>query len=87
MKNEGRAEKTEDICQRVYIPPVSLPRAAAHWFSATAEAEPPEDPPGILRISQGLRVVRKAEFSVVLPMPNSSRLVFPSTMPPAAYTF
>ena len=68
------------------IPPVSLPRAAAHCFRATADAEPPEEPPGILRISQGLLVTPKAEFSVVLPMPNSSRFVFPSIMPPSACT-
>ena len=34
--------------------------------------------------SQGLRVVPNAEFSVELPMANSSRLVLPSGIRPAA---
>lgn len=38
------------------VPPVSDPRATAHWFAATAAAEPPDDPPGVLDRSQGLRV-------------------------------
>ena len=36
--------------QSLCIPPVSLPRAAAHCFRATADAELPEEPPGILHI-------------------------------------
>ena len=37
-------------------PPVSDPRAKIVWFLATAAAEPPLDPPGILSMSQGFLV-------------------------------
>ena len=38
------------------VTPVSLPSAATHCAAATAAALPPEDPPGTLLKSQGLRV-------------------------------
>ena len=65
-------------------PPVSLPKAAIHWCWATAAADPPDEPPGTRRCSQGFRVARYAEVSVVLPIPNSSRFVFPSIIAPEA---
>src|SRR5438094_3371367 len=52
--------------------------------AATAAALPPEDPPGTRLGSCGLRVGPNAEFSVELPMANSSRLVLPMGIPPAA---
>ena len=52
--------------------------------AATAAADPPDDPPGTRDVSCGLRVGPKAEFSVELPMANSSRLVLPTTAAPAA---
>ena len=65
-------------------PPVSEPSAARHSPAATAAAEPPEEPPGIVAGSQGLRVAPKAEFSVEEPIANSSRFVLPRKTAPAA---
>src|SRR5665647_1018755 len=67
-------------------PPVSVPSARSASPAATEAAEPPEEPPGTREISRGLRVGPKAEFSVVVPMPNSSMLVLPLISPPAAFT-
>src|SRR5262245_28552204 len=65
-------------------PPVSEPRPRAAKPAATAAELPPDEPPGTRVGSCGLRVGPKAEFSVDEPMANSSRLVLPMTMPPAA---
>ena len=65
-------------------PPVSEPRAAAHSPAATAAQEPPEEPPGARLTSQGFFVGPKQEVSVVLPMANSSMLVFPRITAPAS---
>ena len=35
---------------------MSLPMATADWPAATAEAEPPDEPPGTLSVSHGFRV-------------------------------
>ncbi len=67
-------------------PPVSVPSARSASPAATAAAEPPEEPPGTRETSRGLRVGPKPEFSVVVPMPNSSMLVLPLISPPAAFT-
>ena len=64
-------------------PPVSEPRLSGTKPAATAAAEPPLLPPGTLPVSCGLRVGPKAEFSVELPMANSSRFVLPSAIAPA----
>ena len=55
--------------------------------AATAAAEPPLEPPGTLSKSQGLRVGKKAEFSVDEPMANSSMLVLPKMGRPALFNF
>jgi hypothetical protein len=68
-------------------PPVSEPSAAAHSSAATAAAEPPDEPPGIRVVSHGLRVVKNAEFSVELPMANSSMFKRPKTIAPASRSF
>src|SRR5947209_2950447 len=65
-------------------PPVSEPSASGAKPAATAAALPPLDPPGTRVWSWGFLVGPKAEFSVELPMANSSRLVFPTTTAPAA---
>ena len=65
-------------------PPVSEPKASGAKPAATAAALPPDEPPGTRVVSWGLRVGPKAEFSVELPMANSSRLVLPTTTAPAA---
>ncbi len=66
------------------LPPVSVPIDQTASPAATAAALPPDDPPGTLPKSHGLRVGNQAEFSVDDPMANSSRLVLPSIGRPAA---
>ena len=65
-------------------PPVSEPSARSAIPAATAAADPPLEPPGTRSRSHGLRVGKKAEFSVDEPMANSSRLVFPTITASAA---
>ena len=55
--------------------------------AATAAEEPPLLPPGARSISQGLRVIKKAECSVDEPIANSSMLVLPSITAPVAFSF
>ena len=64
-------------------PPVSDPSARGVKHAATAAADPPLLPPGTLPVWRGLRVGPKAEFSVELPMANSSMFVLPRPIPPA----
>lgn len=55
--------------------------AAAAWPTcptATAAAEPPEDPPAVLVVSQGLTVVPHSLLKVWEPAPNSGVLVLPA---------
>ena len=66
---------------------MSEPSAAMHSSAATAAAEPPEEPPGMRDVSHGLRVIWKAEFSVELPIANSSMFNRPNTTAPAAFSF
>src|SRR5256885_16269619 len=68
-------------------PPVSEPRLPRHSLAATAAADPPEEPPGMRSVSHGLRVAPKAEFSVELPMANSSIFSRPKMIAPAALSF
>src|SRR5580704_5216416 len=68
-------------------PPVSVPSEAMHSSAATAAAEPPDEPPGIRVMSHGLCVGPNAEFSVELPIANSSMLHRPKTIAPAAFNF
>src|SRR6266446_488615 len=68
-------------------PPVSEPRLAKHSSDTTAAADPPEEPPGMRVTSHGFRVGPKAEFSVELPMANSSMLSRPKTIAPDAFNF
>src|SRR5574337_153537 len=67
-------------------PPVSVPSEAAQRSAATAAADPPEDPPGTQSSAHGLRVRKKAEFSVEEPIANSSMLVFPSRIASCAFS-
>ena len=66
---------------------MSEPSAATHSSAATAAADPPDEPPGMREVSHGLVVIWKAEFSVELPMANSSMLIRPKTTAPAAFSF
>ena len=65
-------------------PPVSDPSAQGSSQAATAAADPPDDPPGVLFRSQGLCVAPWNEVSVVLPIANSSMLVWPTITAPAS---
>ena len=65
-------------------PPVSDPSAKGTMPAATAAAEPPLEPPATTSRFQGLRTAPKQEFSLEEPIPNSSRLVLPTTRAPAA---
>ena len=64
-------------------PPVSVPVAIGTMRAATAAAEPPDEPPGTLVVSQGLRVAPKWELSLEEPIANSSMLVLPTITAPA----
>src|SRR5271168_100422 len=61
-------------------PPVSDPKEAKAPRMATAAAEPPEEPPATRSVSYGFFVTPYAEFSVELPIANSSILVLPKKM-------
>ena len=53
--------------------------------AATATAEPPEDPPQVIAVFQGLRVRPKTSLKVCEPSPNSGVLVLPMTIAPAFF--
>ena len=65
-------------------PPPSLPCAIATMPAATPAALPPEEPPGVREVSQGLRAGPKRSGSLTGRMPISGRLVLPTTIAPAA---
>src|SRR5882672_10130361 len=65
-------------------PPVSVPSEMMASPAATAAALPPELPPGTRSRSQGLWVGKYPEFSVELPIANSSQFVTPSITAPAS---
>ena len=69
------------------LPPVSLPSVAGTSPAATAAALPPLEPPGMRSKSHGLRVTPNAEFSVELPIANSSMFSRPNGSAPAARSF
>ena len=66
-------------------PPVSVPVAIAHRSAATADAEPPDEPPGTLFCPQGLRVGPKKLFSLEEPIANSSQFVLPNVTAPLSF--
>jgi hypothetical protein len=73
-------------------PPVSEPSAARAERAATAEAEPPDEPPGTRSRGSsfaltGFLVGPKWLVMVDEPMANSSMLVLPSSTAPASQTF
>ena len=63
---------------------MSVPKEANAVCAATAAAEPPLEPPGTRAGSHGLRVTPLLEFSVELPIANSSMFSRPKGMAPAA---
>ena len=62
----------------------SEPSANGTIAAATAAAAPPLLPPGVSRVSYGLRVGPKTGLNVCDPAPNSGVLVLPITTAPAA---
>ena len=73
-------------------PPVSVAVAPRHRSAATADDEPPEEPPGTsatlepLR-RQGLTTGPKRLVSFDEPIANSSQLSLPSMTAPASHRF
>ena len=65
-------------------PPVSVPIAAGTRPAATATAEPPDDPPGDVSGSHGLRTGPNQEFSLLKPYANSCRPVRATMTAPAS---
>ena len=63
---------------------MSLPVASQASPLATAAAEPPDDPPGVKRVSQGLRVTPNTSLTVFPPAPNSGVLDLAMTIAPFA---
>jgi len=69
-------------------PPVSVAVAPMHSKAATAEADPPDEPPGTSVVlaplrRQGLATGPKHEVSFDEPIANSSLLSFPSITAPS----
>ena len=68
-------------------PPVSVPVAKEHKFAATAEADPPEEPPGTLSGSIGFNTFPKKLVSLEEPIANSSIFVLPKFTVPEFESF
>ena len=70
-------------------PPVSVPRPLGTMRAAIAAAVPPDEPPGMRRMSYGFFTGPANALRLVLVMPNASScmLVLPSTMAPASMSF
>ncbi len=66
-------------------PPPSLACATGTMPAATAAAEPPLEPPGVLVVSHGLRVAPNRAVSVTGRIPYSGSVVEPTTTKPAAF--
>ena len=65
-------------------PPPSLPCATGTVPDATAALEPPDEPPGVRSVSQGLRVAPLRRGSVTGGMPNSGEFTLPISTKPAS---
>src|SRR4026208_1203403 len=69
-------------------PPVPAPVAPRHSLAATAEAEPPDEPPGVNGVFEPLRrhgecTGPKCDVSLDEPIANSSQLVLPRSTAPS----
>ncbi len=64
------------------LPPRSLPFASQTMPVASATAEPPDEPPQVSAVFQGLRVLPNTSLKVFAPAPNSEVLERATTMPP-----
>src|SRR4051812_46068427 len=65
-------------------PPPSVPTASGPIPEATAAAAPPEDPPGVFCLFQGLRVIPVSALSVTPFQPNSGVVVLPRNTAPCS---
>ena len=65
-------------------PPPSLPVQIGIMPTATAAAEPPDEPPGVRSGFHGLRVMPCRYVRVQLIEPNSGDVVSPTSTAPAA---
>jgi hypothetical protein len=68
-------------------PPVSEPVQTGSMSQASATAEPPDEPPALSCVSNGLPVAPQTGLRVLAPAPNSGTLVLATTMAPALRTF
>src|SRR5439155_10662011 len=66
-------------------PPPSEAWARGSAPAATAAAAPPDEPPGVRAVSQGLRHAPLSTDSVTHVLPNSGVLDLPSTTKPASF--
>ena len=67
-------------------PPPSLPKAIAPMPAASEAPAPPEEPPGVWSIFQGLRVTPHNAVSVMPFQPNSLVVVLPRMTAPASFS-
>src|SRR5699024_1718918 len=67
------------------LPPPSLAPANGTTPAATSAADPPDEPPGVCPVFQGLRVAPKDSGSVMPLEPNSGVLVRPNGTSPAVF--
>ncbi len=65
-------------------PPPSVPSANGQNRAASAADDPPDDPPGVMALFQGLRVVPVSGESVEPFQPNSGVVVLPMSTAPAS---
>ena len=65
-------------------PPLSLPIEPATSFAATADADPPDDPPAQRAGSRGLRAGPHTDARPVVPIPSSCCWATPTTTAPAS---
>src|SRR5665647_2355303 len=65
-------------------PPPSVAVAIGTKPAASADADPPLEPPGLRAVFQGLRVTPYSKFAVYPSVANSDKLVFPMMIAPAA---
>ena len=66
-------------------PPVSVPIVVGVNLAASAEADPPDDPPGTTFLPTGLSTLPKKLVSFDEPIANSSQLSFPSKIAPSSH--
>jgi hypothetical protein len=82
---EGRSPTTPHSAAGMRSePPVSEPVAIGSMSTASAAADPPEEPPALSTGSKGLPVAPHTGLRVLAPAPMSGTLVLAVTIAPAA---